>query len=277
LVCFLVVFFTIAKQENFIDEQFFSLMSKNLTFSIITVSYNAEKHIEQCIQSVLAQTYPYVEHWVIDGASTDNTVNIIRRYTPQLAGWLSEPDKGIADAMNKGLAQISGDYVLFLHADDYLYSHDSLGQLIPYMQSSESLYVCDVLFGNPEVKLRRQVSGWHLGMNFKNKICHQGFLCDRKVFKHEGCFDTQFKISMDYDVLLRLYRRGYKLHYIPHVLSVMRDNGISSRRDWTTLKKRFREEQLIQQKNTPHWSMKWIYSGYWFLYWPYRYIKSIIK
>ena len=96
------------------------------TFSIITITYNAVRLVEQTLLNVLSQSYPNIEYIVIDGGSTDGTVDIIRRYESGLAYWVSEPDKGIYDAMNKGLQKATGDYVWFINAGDTLCSSDTV-------------------------------------------------------------------------------------------------------------------------------------------------------
>ena len=96
------------------------------TFSIITITYNAVRLVEQTLLNVLSQSYPNIEYIVIDGGSTDGTVDIIRRYESGLAYWVSEPDKGIYDAMNKGLQKATGDYVWFINAGDSLCSSDTV-------------------------------------------------------------------------------------------------------------------------------------------------------
>lgn len=103
---------------------------ENLKISIITVSYNAAKTIEQTIQSVVNQTYDNIEYIIIDGGSTDGTVDIIKKYEDKIAYWVSEPDKGIYDAMNKGILKASGEYIYFLGADDWLYNESVMERRI---------------------------------------------------------------------------------------------------------------------------------------------------
>ncbi|MBE8233321.1 MAG: glycosyltransferase, partial [Endozoicomonadaceae bacterium] len=117
--------------------------------SIITVSLNSEKYIADTIKSVKNQTYPHKEHIIIDGASTDSTVNIISQYEDDIAYWVSEPDNGIANAMNKGIEQAKGDYLLFLNSDDYLLNNDVLGQVVKKIDSSIDINIFKVLFLYP--------------------------------------------------------------------------------------------------------------------------------
>ena len=124
------------------------------TFSIITITYNAVRLVEQTLLNVLSQSYPNIEYIVIDGGSTDGTVDIIRRYESGLAYWVSEPDKGIYDAMNKGLQKATGDYVWFINAGDTLCSSDTVQSVVSRLQKRKALP--DIIYGSS----RGRVSGW---------------------------------------------------------------------------------------------------------------------
>ena len=115
------------------------------TFSIITITYNAVRLVEQTLLNVLSQSYPNIEYIVIDGGSTDGTVDIIRRYESGLAYWVSEPDKGIYDAMNKGLQKATGDYVWFINAGDTLCSSDTVQSVVSKLQKRKALP--DIIYG----------------------------------------------------------------------------------------------------------------------------------
>ena len=142
------------------------------TFSIITITYNAVRLVEQTLLNVLSQSYPNIEYIVIDGGSTDGTVDIIRRYESGLAYWVSEPDKGIYDAMNKGLQKATGDYVWFINAGDTLCSSDTVQSVVSRWQKRKALP--DIIYGETNIVdeerrslgLRRRgssrgrVSGW---------------------------------------------------------------------------------------------------------------------
>jgi len=120
---------------------------KTPLISIITISLNAEKHIEQTIQSVLSQTYKNTEYILVDGGSTDRTAEIINQYRDRIDHFISEHDDGIADAMNKGLALATGDYVVFLHADDYFKNDSSLEHAVAYLDETTEILACDIQFG----------------------------------------------------------------------------------------------------------------------------------
>ena len=117
-------------------------------FSVITVTYNAEKVLEDTIQSVIAQTYHHVEYIIVDGASKDGTLSIIDRYRPRIHTVVSEPDKGLYDAINKGIALASGDYLCFLNAGDCFHEDDTLQQMVHTINGNE---LPDVLYGETAI------------------------------------------------------------------------------------------------------------------------------
>lgn len=235
--------------------------------SIITVTLNAEQYLEQTIQSVLDQTYKNIEYIIVDGGSTDRSLEIINKYKKRIDHFISEKDKGIADAMNKGVALAKGDYVVFLQSDDYFHCNGSVEKACNFLEESVDILACNIQFGK-ELKTI-EPREFNFLMNFKG-MPHQGILCRKSVIGHLSGFDTQFKICMDYDLLLRAYKYGAKLTKSPVVLADMRDTGISSRQDWQSLKYRFDEERRVHQKNCRSLLMKIIYQLYWLLYLPYR-------
>ena len=114
-------------------------------FSIITITYNASRWVESTILNVLSQSYPNIEYIVIDGGSTDGTVDIIKQYASGISYWVSEPDKGIYDAMNKGLEKATGDYVWFINAGDSLYTSDTVQSVASLAQKKRTLP--DIIYG----------------------------------------------------------------------------------------------------------------------------------
>ena len=243
--------------------------------TIITITFNSEKYVEQTIKSIIRQTYNKTEYIIIDGASTDSTLHIIKKYENFINYWISEPDNGIADAMNKGLKIAKGDYILFLHSDDYLADEKVLDYVSHYLDPDHDMFLFNIFFKkNGTLKLVRP-RGFNWWMNFKTGVWHQGTICSYRLFRQVGNFDTIFKIAMDYDFFLRAYRNRIKVRKIDIPLSIMRDTGISSQLDWPTLQKRFEEERKIHSKNCKSNLMFYIYAIYWFLYLPYRKIYNI--
>ena len=237
------------------------------TISVITVTLNSDKFIEQTIQSVFNQTYQKIEYIIVDGGSTDRTLEIINPFKDRIHSFVSEKDDGIADAMNKGVSLALGDYVIFLHADDYFHHEASLEESVEFLEATTDILACRIQFGK-DLKIIKP-TGFNFWTNFKG-MPHQGILCSRTLIDSLHGFDTQFKICMDYDFLLRAYKKGAQLRKAPVVLSVMRETGISSRQDWRSLKNRFDEERMAHQKNCSSFTLQILYKLYWFLYLHYR-------
>jgi len=248
---------------------------KSPLISIITITLNAETYLGQTIQSVLNQTCKNIEYIIVDGGSTDGTLGVIEKYKNEIAHIISEKDEGIADAMNKGAALAQGDYIIFLHADDYFAHDNAIEAVVEKMDRTADIVACNIQYGVRQSTCKPR--GFNFWFNFKQGIYHQGIVCRRDLIEKLNGFDTQFRIAMDYDFFLRAYRRGAKLIKVPAVLSVMRDTGISSRQDWQSLKVRFNEERRVHEKNCGASSMRILYKLYWFLYLPYRKVSSFVK
>lgn len=249
---------------------------KTLKISIITISYNSASYIEQTIESVCEQTFQNKEYIVVDGGSTDGTVEIIKKYEDKIDKWVSEPDHGIADAMNKGLALASGDFVIFLHSDDYFLDENVLTVASAHLSTDCEIFLFDIwLMKNGESRLfvPRGLNWW---MNFKTGVFHQSAFCSRSLFAGIGNFDPGLRIAMDYDFFLRAYRAGVRAKKIGLPLSVMRLCGLSSQLDWPSLRERFREERRIHMKNSPSIPLRLLYLIYWSFYPLYRYCKPCL-
>jgi len=247
---------------------------KSPLISIITIALNAEIYLEQTIQSVLNQTCKNIEYIIVDGGSTDGTLGVIEKYKNAIDHIISEKDEGIADAMNKGVSLASGDYIIFLHADDYFHHDTCLEESIKFLEVTTDILACRIQFGKDQKIITP--TGFNFWTNFKG-MPHQGILCRRSLIESLHGFDTQFKICMDYDLLLRAYQNGARLKKAPVVLSVMRDTGISSLRDWKNLRFRFAEEKRVHEKNCRSLLMGVLYKIYWLLYLPYRRLSYVTK
>ncbi len=245
-------------------------------FSIITVVRNSQNTILGTLQSVRNQTHPSLEHIVIDGQSTDNTLEIIENNRWEGLKLLSEPDDGIADAMNKGISIAKGKWLIFINSDDHLMCQDTLQSVLPYLKDNIDIVGFPVMYGSLNTQLTLKAprgANWYL--NFKTGLLHQGTFIHRRVFEKIGTYDTSLKVTMDYELFLRAYREGvtFSFHASP-AISVMGDDGISSQRDWKNLSIRFMEEKRIHLKHA-HGILKICYSAYWplySLYWRIRHI-----
>lgn len=207
-----------------------------MKISVITVCYNSQATIERSIQSVVDQQWPDVEHIVIDGGSNDGTLEILERFRPHLASLVSEPDKGIYDAMNKGLARASGEVVCFLNADDQYADPTVLTEVAQQMRMHKlDALVADVGFfkaGEPTRMIRRYRSdrfspqklawGW--------MPAHPGFFLKREVAQRVGLFKTDYRIAGDYEFVVRAFH-GHQLRYrhLPRVLVHMQAGGASNK------------------------------------------------
>jgi glycosyltransferase involved in cell wall biosynthesis len=248
-----------------------------IRITVVTVCLNAEKYIQQTINSVAEQTYENIEFLIVDGKSTDNTLDVIRKNEAVIDKWISEPDTGIANAMNKGIQLSTGDFLLFLNADDYLHSNDALEKCVRHIDGKCKIAAFNIIYsrtnGTSFIQVPRGFNWWN---HFKMGVYHQGVLCHREVFRKIGNFDTQFKLALDYDFFLRAHKHGFDARPYDETLSVMRDTGVSSRLDWASLRYRFSEEKRVHEKNCSSTLLRYSYRIYWFLYPKYRFAKHLL-
>lgn len=208
-------------------------MNASPLISIVTACYNAEEFIEHCIQSVVEQQYSSVEHLVIDGGSTDRTVEIIRRHEDKLTYWHSRPDRGIGHAFNLGLEHSSGEWLLFLNADDYFCRSDALTILAECASSSSAV---DVIYGKVQPVSREanptpvhKAVGWPYSpwrFLLRDLIPHPAAITSREYFNRVGAFSEDYRIIIDYELYLRSFR-SLRTSFLPQVLTHMRVGGIS--------------------------------------------------
>jgi len=239
--------------------------------SVITVVLNGESFLEECIRSVRIQAGVTCEHILIDGGSTDGTLGIARRHADHFSYWSSEPDRGISDAMNKGIARARGEWLLFLQADDYLLAQDSLADCAKLLKRSVAGVVAfPVRFGMDRSRTLKP----HLGgpwINLKLGISHQGCFFRREVFDRLGGYDVQLRICMDYDFCLRAWRAGTRFENAAGPpATFMRATGISSRRDWKSLQRRLTEEHAVHLRHARGGLSRFSYDVYWPVYMAYR-------
>lgn len=197
-------------------------------FSIVTPCYNAEKYLGKCLDSVRSQTYPYVQHTVIDGGSSDGSVDILTARS-DLYYWHSRKDGGIADAFNIGLAHSQGNVVIFLGADDYLKDPQVLAECADFFcQSSRPWFVYgDIVYEYEDsARVIEENYSWRRFKRY-NCIPHQAMFLDRCFFERYGGFDTSYKIAMDYEHISRFIKE-YQPSYWGRTVSVMRRIGVSN-------------------------------------------------
>lgn len=197
--------------------------------SIVTIAYNSAATIEQTLQSVVAQSYDNKEYIVIDGASTDETMSIVGRYADQIDVVVSEPDRGISDAFNKGIARATGDIIVFINSDDYLLP-DSLTQVAAQYDGLHDIYCGNLLLLNPQTnyECRLTPSTTFPTMPFFRKAAHQGCFITKSLYDRLGGYDTAIRYPMDLDFLMRAYRSGAKFKLMPVDVAVFRIGGVTS-------------------------------------------------
>lgn len=230
--------------------------SDQVTISIITASFNAATSIEANIKSVLSQSYNAFEHIIIDGGSTDETLEIVKSYANKYPlQWISEPDHGIADAMNKGLKHATGQYLLALHADDRLYDRHSIQNAVSHLQSKEyDIYTSPVLLEYADRKrILRKPYPFLWWYHFKTPFCHQGTLVHQRVFNRIGRYNEEYAIAMDYDFFYRALKLKPRILYHKRPLSIMGAYGVGTRKD--SARTRLEEEYRVQTQNekNPFW------------------------
>ena len=191
--------------------------------SIITVTYNCVDLIEETILSVLKQDYPFTEFIIIDGASSDGTVDIIQKYRESIAVFVSEPDKGIYDAMNKGLTKSTGDWVFFLNAGDVFYGNSTLTDILKNSTDNSTAYYGDIYYKKQEgLKLSKgNRPFWapdhkYLSMGFS----HQGVIVRSSLAK-EFKFDLSYKCCADFKMIYSIYKKYGNFKYIDMPFSIV--------------------------------------------------------
>ncbi len=201
--------------------------NNKLKISVVTVSYNAAETIEETIQSVVNQTYDNIEYIIIDGGSTDGTVDIIKRYADRLAYWVSEPDKGIYDAMNKGITIATGDYIYFLGADDIMYNNKVFDIIVNSISiDKETIFYADVLQKQNGERYPGEIKS-----NYKlciRNFAHQAIFYPYHIYKG-SLYDKRYKLWADYVYNLNLYaNKTNKFSYIDTIVAVFNCDGRGS-------------------------------------------------
>jgi glycosyltransferase involved in cell wall biosynthesis len=207
-----------------------------LKVSIITVSYNSGKTIRDTIESVLAQTYSDIEYIIVDGASRDNTMSIVQEYSTSIAKVVSEPDKGIYDAMNKGIALATGDVIGILNSDDFYESDQSIEWVVAAFNANpqSSLVFGDIVFVSPDnlQRVTRLYAAAHFKawkLRFGWMPPHPGTFVKAAAYRAVGDYSLLYKISADYEMFVRLLlikRLAYT--HLDKVLVRMRSGGVST-------------------------------------------------
>lgn len=219
--------------------------SENPLVSVITVVFNGEKHLEQAILSVLSQTYGNVEYIIIDGGSSDGTLDIIRKHEDRIDRWVSEPDEGIYDAMNKGIALASGEIIGMLNSDDW-YTPDALDEVAKsYSRSPDKRIVILGKWNAIFEDLGMAISVAPSTEFHKLRLCHQAMFIPKKAYELFGTYDLTYRYSADLDMALRLYVNKVKFLFLDMNVVNFRTSGASGR----NYRKTGREQAITIRKH----------------------------
>lgn len=224
-------------------------LKKKPLITIITVVFNGEKTLERTIQSVINQTYKNIEYIIIDGNSTDGTLGIIQKYNKKIDYWISEQDKGIYNAMNKGIKLAKGDYIYILGSDDYLYDREVLQKISIHLLNNYDLVYGDIktihkvygeiIFPKREIKLK--------DIKRRKMPPHTSLFMKKDIILGKGLFNTEYKIASDYELICKCYLDNYNVKYIPEIIAIFSLDGTSSNssNQW----KLYREDKKIIREN----------------------------
>lgn len=217
--------------------------------SIITIVFNGKEYLENTIQSVLSQSYENLEYIIVDGGSTDGSIDILRKYEGRIDYWISEKDRGISDAFNKGVKLATGDYLNFQGDGDGFIEVDSVKKLMHGVDPEQDMLICGrvrridlegkKLFDSPLLNFNKR------DLLFRMALPHQGLFTHASFFKKYGLFDVSNKFCMDYDHLLRAYHDFPRTKTTDQVVAQWRADGVGNGRTLDV----FREYDLVKRKN----------------------------
>lgn len=222
--------------------------------SIITTCFNREQTIRDSIESVLSQDYPDIEYIVIDGASTDKSIEIINEYKDKITTFISEPDNGMYEGINKGIRQATGDIIGLLHSDDVFYAADTISHIVKrFKETNSELVYGDGVFVSPN-DLNKVIRRWISGKYNKKRIklgwlpLHPTVYIRKCCFEQTGFYDESFKISSDSDFLVRiLYKYNFRISYINEYIVRMRMGGAST--SFKKAKTKWKEDMRMYRNN----------------------------
>ena len=228
-----------------------------MKISIITATYNSAGTVRDTLETIAAQQHPDIEHIIVDGRSSDKTLDIVRSF-PHVARVISEKDKGIYDAMNKGIGLTTGEVIGILNSDDMYTDERVLADVAKAFEDPRVMTVyADLQYVHPD-NTKKILRTWHSGL-YRRKSFYYGwmpphptFFVRRSVYDRAGLFDTTLRSAADYELMLRLLlKHGLTAHYIPRVIVRMRAGGMSNASLWNRLRAN-KEDRLAWKLNGLH-------------------------
>jgi len=232
-----------------------------MKISIITVVLNNKNKISVAIDSVVKQTNANIEYIVVDGGSSDDTPAVVKSYGTKVSKFICEPDKGIYDAINKGILISTGEVVGLLHSDDIFGNEQIISMITEVFDNTRADGVYgDLVYVNKE-NLNKVIRHWKSGP-FKTSMLNRGWMpphptlfLKRKIFDNYGLYDTGFKISSDYDFMLRIMSRPeLKFEYLPQIITLMRVGGASNRSLKNIIRKSKEDLRALRKNKIGGWS-----------------------
>lgn len=236
-----------------------------MKISIITVVLDSKHFLRDAIESVISQSYPDIEYIIVDGGSKDGSLGIINSYGNKISKVISEPDKGIYDAMNKGISLATGDVIGFLNSDDFYSNSEVISSVVSKFTSEVDAVYADLDYISSSNK-DKVIRKWRSG-TFNNRLFYNGwmpphptFFARREVYQKFGGYNTTLHYSSDYELMLRfIVKHGIRLSYLPEVIIKMRVGGHSNRTFLSRLKAHL-EDRTVWKLNglKPHLLTLWL-------------------
>jgi len=229
-----------------------------MKISLITVTYNSERYLSQCIESVQMQTHKDIEHIIIDGKSTDNTISIIKKYQAGIARWISEDDRGMYDAINKGMKLATGDVVGILNSDDMLVSEDVIADIVKAFEKNH----VDSVYGDLEYVDKENTEKifriWK-GKRYHRNLFrigwmpgHPTFYIKRSLVEKYGGYENHYFTAADYEFMARyLFKHKISSYYLPKLIVKMRVGGASNKNLMRRLRANRRDYLAMKKNNIP--------------------------
>ena len=226
--------------------------------SIITVTYNSEKYLADCIESVRKQTYGDIEHIIVDGKSKDGTLKIVQKYSKYISHWISETDRGMYDAINKGMKMATGDIIGVLNSDDMLASADVIMDIVArFDETGKDALYGDLVYVDP-VNPQKVMRYWK-GLPYKRSRftygwmpAHPTFYIRRELINQFGGYENHYYSAADYEFMARyLYRFKVNACYLPKMIVKMRTGGVSNSNIYRRLRANRRDYLAMKKNNIP--------------------------